>query len=546
MTTAVTTTRPEAGAGPSGSTLAGTGALIRFILRRERIRIPLWLLGIVALVAVQAAAVVEQYPTQADLDAVAETAGSDPAFLAMVGPDYALNTVGGNTVWQISAFGTIIVALMSMSLVGRNTRAEEESGRAELVRATVVGRHAQLTAALVVVAAVNLVMGTLVALSLLGQDLPVAGSVAFGAALAGGGLVFTAVTAVGAQVTESTRAAYGITAAVMGGSFALRAAGDVGNGVLSWLSPIGWVQQVRSFADERWWVLLLLVATAAVLVAVAYALVSRRDLAAGLVRPRPGPAAASAAMGGPLGFAFRLHRGTLIGWTAGMFVGGLVLGSVGNDVQDIMGGNEEINDIFTQAGGASIAESYLGSVLLMMAIVGAGYAVSAALRLSSEEAAGRAEPLLATALSRWRWVGSHAVVALVGSVVVLAALGLGAGAAYAATTGDDGAVLRLLGAALTHAPAVWVVAGATVALFGLVPRFAAAAWAVLGLGFVVLMFGPLLDLPDWLRALSPFDHSPQVPAVDLTVGPLGWLLAVAALLLALGLTAFRRRDVITT
>ena len=44
----------------------------------------------------------------------------------------ALNTIGGQVTWQATAFGAIVAGLMSMFLVGRHTRAEEESGRDEL------------------------------------------------------------------------------------------------------------------------------------------------------------------------------------------------------------------------------------------------------------------------------------------------------------------------------------------------------------------------------------------------------------------------------
>ena len=52
----------------------------------------------------------------------------------------------------------------------------------------------------------------------------------------------------------------------------------------------------------------------------------------------------------------------------------------------------------------------------------------------------------------------------------------------------------------------------------------------------------MLSLPGWLTAVSPFEHTPQLPAADLTVAPLAILVAVAAALVTLGLAGFRRRD----
>ena len=80
--------------------------------------------------------------------------------------------------FQVGSFGYVVVALMGMFLVGRHTRADEEDGRTELVRATVVGRNAPVTAVLVVAAGAFTVLGALITLIMLSQDLPAAGSVA--------------------------------------------------------------------------------------------------------------------------------------------------------------------------------------------------------------------------------------------------------------------------------------------------------------------------------------------------------------------------------
>ena len=182
----------------------------------------------------------------------------------MVGPPYDLTTVGGDVAWQLGGFGAAFVALMSMFIVGRHTRAEEQSGRSELVGAAPIGRFAPLAAALVVVAAAQLLLGAAVALAMIGVGQPSAGSLALGASLTGVGLVFAGLAAIAAQVSQTTSAMYGMTGAAIGGAYLLRAAGDVGDGTLSWLSPIGWGQAMRPFAGERWWPLVLpLVATAA-------------------------------------------------------------------------------------------------------------------------------------------------------------------------------------------------------------------------------------------------------------------------------------------
>ena len=342
---------------------------------------------------------------------------------------------------------------------------------------------------------------------------------------------------------SATTQPYGMTGAALGGAYLLRAAGDVGDGTLSWLSPIGWGQAMRPYAGERWWPLALSLAAAAALVAVAFALRARRDEGAGLVQPRPGPAAASTGLMRPLGLALRLQRGALFGWSAGLFFSGVSIGLTGNDAESLVGDNADLGDFLGGTGG-DIVDQYFAVSMLSMALIGAGFGIQAALRMRGEETSGRLEPLLATALSRRRWLAAYVGVALAGSVVVLGANGLGAGIAHAINSDDASRLPELLAAGLAPVPAVWVLVGATVALFGVVPRAAAAAWGVLGACFALSLLGPLLGLPDWVLDLSPFQHVPQLPAADFSAAPLLALSAVAAALIALGAGAFRRRDIV--
>ncbi len=523
--------------------LTGTATLTRFVLRRDRVRIVVWIAGIVLLVWSTAASVKGLFPTQHDLDAAAASVHDNAAAIAFNGPDQALDTLGGQVAFQIGAFGMVTVALMSLFMMGRETRAEEESGRSELVRAMPVGRHATTAAALIVVAAMNVVVGALVTLCLLGQDLPTTGSVVFGVSFCALGLVFAGVALAAAQVTENTRVVYGISGVVVGAAFVLRAAGDIGDGTLSWLSPIGWSQKMRPFAGDEWWPLIVPAVFAVGLVAVAAFLATRRDVGGGLVPPRPGPPVAAAGLGRPLGLALRLQRGSVIAWTGGMFLLGIAYGSVANDVRDFVGDNETLKDIIARSGG-DLVDSYLSTSLLMLALIAAGYAVSSSLRLRSEETALRAEPILATGVSRARWAASHLTVAFAGSVLVLAAAGLGTGVPYGIASDDLGQIPRLVGAALAYTPAVWVLVGLAFALFGLLPRAVLVTWAALAACFTIGLLDDVLGLPGWVGNLSPFEHTPFVPSADVTAGPLLAIAAVAAGLTAAGLAGFRQRDVV--
>ncbi|MEV4753513.1 ABC transporter permease [Micromonospora sp. NPDC049559] len=535
--------------GPGGgSATPGAGGLVRLILRRDRVILPLWILALAALPTVYASSLAELYPTQAGLTAYANGTASNPSMVALLGPLHG-DSLGALTV-QRCGFLLAIIALASLLTVVRHTRTEEEAGRRELLGSAALGRHAGLTAALLVTVGADAVLGLLAALGLLGQGLPATGAVAFGLAVLASGAVFAAVGAVTAQLSESAGAARGLGLGVLGLAFLLRLAGDSGGrdgglGWLSWLSPVGWVQQIRAFAGERWWVLAPAAGLAVTLAALAYALSARRDVAAGVLPPRLGPATAAPSLRSPLALAWRLHRNALIGWSVGFGVLGTVLGGAADAVREAADNSPDLEEILVRMGGQTgFVDAYLAGMMGLVALGAAGYAISAALRMRTEEAALRSEPLLAAAVPRLRWTGGHLVFALLGPAVVLAVGGAATALSYGAAAGDTwGQLPRVLGAALVQLPAVWVLAGLAVALFGLVPRLTVVSWAALAACVLLGQLGAVLRLSQALLDVSPFTHVPRLPGGELTVPPLAWLLGVALVLTAAGLAGFRRRDV---
>jgi len=533
---------------------AGTGQLLRLALRRDRIVATVWVLGLWLYAYSQAASIIALYPTQAELDQLARTAegvGANPAVVALQGPAYDASTYGGATAWQLVTPWVFLIGLMSMFLVTRHTRQEEETGRAELVSAGVVGRYAWLAAGLLFVLAVNVVLVAITALTFIAVGLPAAGSIALTVDCGLNGLVFAGVAAITVQVTQYARPANGMAFAVLGVAFLLRAIGDSAAELswLSWLSPIGWAERFRPFAGEQWWVLLLPVALILVLLVAVAALLVRRDQGAGVLPVRLGPPAASPRLRSPIALAWRLQRGALLGWTIGLAIAGLSFGAIAQDMVQAANDDPETAKMFARLGGTgSIADIFLAAILSWIGMLAAAYAVQAILRLRSEETEFRAEPVLSTSVPRIGWAGSHLLVAAVGSAVLLVTGGLVAGVAHGLRAGDLGGELpRVLGGALVQLPAVWVVAGIGVALFGLLPRLVVGGtWAVLAVVLSITTLGEPLRLDQWTLDLSPFAHLPRLPAAAFTAAPLAWLLATAAVLAAAGLAGFRRRDLIST
>src|SRR3954470_2898539 len=520
--------------------MSGLRDLIRLALARDRVFLPAWLGFLAFAVVITGSSYKSIYDTPQSRAEVVHGLGDTPATLALYGRIYS-DSVGGLVAWRLLGISVALVGLMSSLIVVRHTRADEESGRAELVGAGVVDRRAPLTAALLVAAGANVVLGVIVAVALAALGIGATGSIAIGGAFAGAGAMFAAVAAVAVPLAVLARSSPAIAGAVLAAAYLIRAIGDAGPHWLSWLSPLGWMQQLRPFGGERWWVLGLAIALIVPLLAAAFAILQRRDLGAGVIAPTPGPARGELAT--PLQLAWRLQRGALSGWAFGFAIVGLALGSIASDIGNVIGDSESVRKALTGLGGSKdLSDAYLATSITVFGLIASLYAVQAILRLRAEETAGHAEMLLATATPRRRWVLSHVAIAAGGTIVLLLAAGLPAGVAHAAQESDASQIGRVLAAALVQVPAAWVLAGVALLVFGIAPRASAAGWAAVALCVLIGEIGPVADIGDWLLDTSPFTHVPRLPGGALSAAPLT-LTLIAAAVGAAGVAGFRRRDV---
>jgi ABC-2 type transport system permease protein len=526
--------------------LTGSVELMKLIVRRERLSLAIWIVILGIMPVGVASGFDALYPTPAELEQAAIVVGGNPGMVAFLGHVNA-PTLGGMTAWRIGAFLVVGVGIMSVLTLTRHTRAEEQTGRRELIGSTAVGRHAPLVAAVGVVATANLLIGGLGALGLVAYGLEVPGSVALGAATIAGGWAFVGITAILAQLSESSRATAGMGLASIGVSFLMRVAADTSPTFefLGWISPIGLAQRVRPFAGERWWVVALLVGAAAAAVAVGQVMAGRRDVGSGIFTIRAGPARAGPSLSGPFGLALRLQRGTILAWVVGFAVFGGLMGSVTQAFVELLEETPALAEIIESVGGvAVIQDAFLASILGMFAVVAAAHGIQAVQWLRTEEVEGRLDIILSTPTARLRWLASHAVVGLGVPVLDLIVAGASAGAGYGITLGEPGQVMRVAAGALAQVPATWVLVGLGLALFGLAPAATRAVWPTLGVAGLVTLLGRGFGLPQWVLDISPFTHSPQMPGGDLEVLPLLVLVVVAAGGIMAGLVGFRRRDLV--
>ncbi|MEN0085960.1 MAG: hypothetical protein AAGC66_14445 [Leifsonia sp.] len=542
------------GAGPA----ATFRALLRQRLRRDRWQLLIWVLVIAVLGLFSARSIEQTFGSVAARTQLIRLAIADPTVLVLRGLPQG-TSLASVTFFEIFAFIALLAGLMNTFLAVRHSRAEEESGRAELVASTQAGRVLPTTATVVHAVLADVAVAVLTALGFAAAGLPLYGSFVAGAAVGGAGLAFFAVGLLLAQLMSTSRGANGFASAVVVLAFVLRGIGDAtgtpfGDGTHvrsawpTWLSPIGWGEQFAPYTANDWRPLLLMLGFAAVLVAGVYGLQAVRDTGAGAIPERAGRVSASPLLSGAFGLAWRLQWPIVVGWTVGGALTGLLAGALGSLVgssiandPSLAGIRQEIGKI--GAGGSGpLTQLFISAIFSIVGVLAAACAVQAVIRLRQEEASGSAETLMSTPLGRIRWLMSFVAVGAIAIVAVLLAAALASGLSAVASGQPSSTVGDSFAAAAAQLPVALVYLGVLTLVFVLLPSWTIpVSWSVLGLGAFIGLFGGLIDLPDGVRHLSPFADAPVVVGdVDWTGGY--WMFGITVAALAVAAALIRRRD----
>lgn len=536
-----------------GPTLSGLGTMTRFILRRNRWFLSIWIVMLAPMPPMTVAKYTEILPPEQRTPAALNLLATNPTMRFLLGLPFDLSSAGGFTAWRIGTFLAGAAAMMCALFVIRNTRAEEENGHQELLRAGIVGRHAPLAATLLSVAFAMAVTGLLLTSGLIGAGANGLGAWVYGAGIALVGLMFAGVGAVCAQIFSSARTArYWAVGIVLGGLYALRgvidASGDsLATPLVAWFMPLDWFQLARPYADERPWVLLLPLAVSAVLFTLAFWMAAHRDHGAGLRQTALGRADAPASLSGAYGLAWRLQRSTLIGWFVGVVLFALTVGAMAESITSFFDGNASTAQMLHKMGSntASLADAFYAAMSNILTPLIALASILVLNRTRAEEQHGHAETILSTTTSRTSFLLSHLCLALLISVgltmIAIPALGV--------LPMLDGHPTRLLWtltqAAFFLLPGNLVLIGLATFLHGWVPTLSSAMWALVGWSIFDTWLLPAMwpQIPDWLARLTPWGWLPHVPGDP--VRWLGWSVTVviATALLGLGYVGYRRRDI---
>jgi ABC-2 type transport system permease protein len=425
-------------------------------------------------------------------------------------------------------------------------RAEEDAGRADLLLAGVVSRRTTFLAQLAAIGAGAAVLWLALFASFLAGELTAGGSAYLALAIVSVVPVFAGVGALTSQLAPTKRMATGLAAGVLTIAFALRTVAAIASAGLEWLrwaTPLGWVEELRPFADPQPLVLLLPAATASLLLMAAAALAVRRDIGSGLLPARDSAPPRLRLLRSPAAHALRSERGVLVAWLVGVGAFAFLMGVISDAATpDVLSKN--VQRQLEKLGTDSVVtpSGWLGFSFIFFILAVSLFCCMQIASLRGEEAEQRLETLLALPVGRSGWLAGRLLLAGASAAAVALAAGLLAWAG-AAAEGADVSLPEMLGAGANTLPPALLFLALGALAFALAPRASTAiAYGLVGLAFVWELFGALLEVPAWLLAVSPFHDVGLVPGEPFEAGAAAIMLALAASVTLAAVTIFQRRD----
>ncbi len=520
--------------------------LVRFIIRRDRISLSIWLIGIIALTVVMPSLLQDMFPTAVERQAIIVTL-ENPAIIAMLGPGYgfANYTIGAMNGHYMLLWMAMIVGLMNMFFVVRHTRADEEVGRLELVRALPVGRLSKLTSIFIVAVGFNVLLALLTGVGLYAtnvESITLEGSLLFGIGLGVSGLLFAAITALFAQLSSTSRGAIGLSVVFLILAYLVRASGDINNEVLARISPLGLILRTEVYVNDYWWPVWIVVIEAIVFGAIALYLHAIRDLGAGFIPAKPGRKAASTFLQSTFGLSWRLLRNVVVAWTIGIFILAAAYASVLGDLETFLSNMELLQNMFDTSDDASLTEQFIPFLMTILSILSSIPVLSCVLKIRAEEKHGLIEHLLVRSVSRNRIMGSYTIIAFICSILLPFITAVGLWSVGELVMNDPISFTTFAKASMVYIPALWVMIGIALFLIAFIPSFTSIAWVYLGYSFYVVYIGQIMQLPEWLASLAPYGHIPKLPIEEMAWSEIAILTIIALLLTMLGFIGYRKRD----
>ena len=467
-------------------------------------------------------------------------------------------TLAGYVQWRAFGFFPVIFGFWALMAGSGAIRGDEDRGLLELWLASGTSRArvtAARTGAFVIAAAASILIVLLLTglgATIVGSPLPIEGLLADGAALLAVTVACFALALLIAQFVDSRRVAAGVSAIVLLALFLLNSLGRTLEAPARFrgVSPFYYVDRTNGLSPGGqidWASTLGVSAAALVLVALAGVAFTRRDLGAGLVRPRRAvrprviEPSRNPLLRAPVLATIYEQRVGLTAWMVSTALLALFMTSLAKSVADLVNHIPIFRAYVSGQGDLNRAVISVFWFAMMPLVLGA-FAITQVSRWTTDDTEGRLEMVLSEPVSR-RHVALERAGALLVATTFIAVVGSAVTLWAADAQGISLGVESIALATALLLPFGLAFGSLGAALAGWIPR----ATVLLLSGYAVVsyfltQFVPLFRWPQWVANLSIF----YLYGTPLTTG-VYWtgfwvLMAIIAIAMTIGLLSFQRRD----
>lgn len=525
----------------------GTKELLYLYIRRDRLRLLIWILLPVLMLIFHSITMVSLSAGK-DIISFLNEFNEDVLISAIHGPIMSLDLEGA-ILWRAVSPITLFLGIGAILTVIRHTRTDEETGRTEFIRSFSVGQYANLTAAMLLVTLLILLSSMLMTIQMkvIGGDIK--GTFIFGATIFFSGIFYGGIGLLACQLKNTSLGSRNIGTIFLGLGLLINILNNMGGGAtsLKLLSPVAWTRITTPFSGGNVLGLVYCFIISVIPAFLAYALSVKRDIGGAIFMDQTGPAVAKQSFNSPLALAWKTHKGMLMGWITTIV---LVIGAFAS-ISPSMSGS--ISSAFEEIAGDNWMEGmtmdllFLNIMIYILSIFVGLYSLLSMNNLKKEEIDGRNEIILDKKIKRKKYMFSFVLVSLFGSAIILITMGLIAGIVYSMTTNNFGSEFRqIFIMSVSKIPAVWILIGAFSMFYGLIPKLTDICWVLWG-SFSFLEIAWEGGIINWsIMQLSPFASSHYTIHVNnLSIRLLMGILIGSGILISIGIVGYQKRDIIT-
>lgn len=275
----------------------------------------------------------------------------------------------------------------------------------------------------------------------------------------------------------------------------------------------------------------------------------QRDIDASYIPEPKGRAHAKKSSLSVPGWIFGLNRGVIITWLITFVLFGALYGSIYEDMQSFLEGNEFIQQ-FLAAGGSNVSMEVSFTSTIMVVLIGIIPILPIIVinRLYTEEREQRLELILALPVSRQKLYLTAIILAIILSIIatVITTYSLGV---TALSTMTDTSMLDMndfFKGSLNLFPTILFFIGLAGLCLGIFPQVGRLSYLYLVYSFLLEYMGGMLNLPDWLQKTSLHSWFPLVPTNEIDWPTFTTVSLIGIAMMVVGFVGYIKRDLKTS